>query len=339
MMNANRILVTGANGFVGKRLCTALLQQAFLVRALTRKKEHIESLQNSFGLPQTNLECFSDELTIAKDRGTSLHAIDTVVHLAARVHVMQDKAVNPLLEFRRINLTVTETLARQAAAAGVRRFIYLSSLKVNGEETAYSSANNYQSYSEKDIPKPQDPYGQSKWEAEQALHKISQETGLEIVIIRPPLVYGSGVKGNFSSLLKIITKGIPLPLASVKNLRSFIYVENLVDAIITCIIKPAAAGQTYFVSDAVPISTPRLIQEITNALNQPTRLLPFPPTLIRAFAAITGKSNAVQRLLGSLVIDSAKIQRELGWQPRYTIQEALHRDFAPRKQMHETIIC
>jgi nucleoside-diphosphate-sugar epimerase len=257
-------------------------------------------------------------LSISSDTDWSivLIGVDVVVHLAARVHVMHDTAVDPLAEFRQVNVAGTERLARMASEAGVRRFIYLSSVKVNGE-------GNVIPYTEHDTPVPEDPYAISKWEAEEVLQKVSRETGLEVVILRPPLVYGPQVKANFLRMLEVVKRGIPLPLASINNRRSLIYLGNLVDAIITCINHHKAAGQTYLVSDGEEVSTPELIRQVAVALGKPARLFPFPPSFMKLAGSIIGKSDAVERLLGSLVVDSSKIRRELGWMPPYTMEEGL----------------
>ena len=252
------------------------------------------------------------------DWQAALNGVEVVIHLAARVHVMKDTSVDPLAEFRRVNVQGTENLARQAVRAGVRRLVYVSSIKVNGEGTSGS-----QGYSERDTPAPQDAYGISKWEAEQALHRVAQETGLEVVIVRPPLVYGPGVKGNFISLLAAVGKGIPLPLASTDNARSLVYVGNLVDALIACATHPAAAGQTYLVSDGAPVSTATLVEKIAGALDCRSRSFYFPPVLMRAAAALLGRSAQIDRLFGSLRVDDEKIRRELGWIPPYTLEQGL----------------
>jgi nucleoside-diphosphate-sugar epimerase len=258
------------------------------------------------------------EINGATDWGGVLRDVDIVIHLAARVHVMHDVASDPLEEFRRVNVAGTERLARSAVASGVKRLVYVSSIKVNGEAT-----NGATKFSEVDSPCPQDPYGVSKYEAEQALHRISEETGLEVVIVRPPLVYGAGVKGNFIQMLKVLAKGVPLPLASVHNRRSLVYVENLADALIACAIHPAAAGQTYLVSDGEDISTSQLLRSLGDALGAPARLIPCPPTLLNLAGRLTGRTAQVERLLGSLQVDSGKIRRQLDWTPPYTLQQGL----------------
>lgn len=302
-----KILVTGANGFLGKVLCLELRASGLTVRAAVRT-------ENFSGSDVVRVSAIDDKT----DWTDALRDIVVVIHLAARVHVMTDKASNPLAEFRRVNVAGTENLARQAAHAGVKRLVYVSSIKVNGEATDGTGK-----FCELDVPDPQDPYGVSKYEAEQALHRVAAETGLEVVIVRPPLVYGAGVKGNFAQMLKVLARGIPLPLATVNNRRSLIYVGNLVDTLMLCATHPKAAGQTYLVSDGEDISTPDLLRQLGDAMGHPARLLPCPQALLTLAGRMTGKADQIERLLGSLRIDSGKIRRELGWTPPYTLQQGL----------------
>ena len=258
----------------------------------------------------------------AIDAGTkwadALRGVDTVIHLAARVHVMKDKAADPLTEFVKVNLYGTANLAQQAARAGVKRLVFVSSVKVNGEQTTEARP-----FAETDEPDPQDPYAVSKLQAEQVLQRISGETGLEVVIVRPPLVYGPGVKGNFFRLLAAIDKGIPLPLAGAHNLRSLVYVGNLVDALIACATHPAAAGQTYLVSDGEDVSTAMLVENIAKALGRNSRSFYFPPGLLRAASTLLGRAEQMDRLFGSLRVNDQKIRSELGWTPPYTLEQGL----------------
>lgn len=304
------MLVTGASGFVGRMLCAELVKRGHSVRAALRTPENFD-IAGCETVKISGIDAHTDW-------NHALHGATTVIHLAARVHVMRDDASDPLEEFRRVNVAGTEHLARSAAANGVKRFVYVSSIKVNGEETSGEKV-----FTEVDAPSPQDPYGVSKWEAEQALHRVSQETGLEVVIVRPPLVYGSGVKGNFAQMLRMLSKDIPLPLASIDNLRSLVYVGNLADALILCAIHPAAAGQTYLVSDGEDISTSELLRQLGVALGHPARLFPCPPAILILSGRLMGKSDQIGRLLGSLRVDSGKIRRELKWNSPYTLLEGL----------------
>lgn len=309
-MNERRYLVTGASGFVGHFLCGRLVELGIPVRGIFRS----DPTDLMAGVEQSIIGGIDGQTNWV----SALQGIDVVIHLAARVHVMSDDAADPLAEFRRINTVGTEHLARCAAASGVKRLVYVSSIKVNGEQTKEDHK-----FSEIDTPAPQDPYGISKWEAEQALHRIAHETGLEVVIVRPPLVYGPGVKGNFISLLAAIDRGIPLPLAGAGNARSLLYVGNLVDALIACATHPAAVGQTYLVSDGEAVSTAILVDKIAQSLERGSRAFYFPPGLLRAAAALLGRSAQVDRLFGSLQVSDGKIRRELSWSPPYTLEQGL----------------
>jgi len=303
------LLVTGGSGFVGRALCTELLARRFDIRAA----------QRTLNLPIDGNDAIVisaiDEKT---DWTNALRGIDVVIHLAARVHVMHDHSSDPLEDFRKVNVAGSDNLAREAARAGVKRLVYVSSIKVNGEATIGEDV-----FSEKSPPNPQDPYGVSKCEAEQALHRVAVETGLDVVIVRPPLVYGAGVKGNFAQMINVLRKGIPLPLASVDNMRSLVYVGNLVDALILCATHPAAAGKTYLVSDGENISTPELLRQLGDAMDCPARLCSCPAVLLKLAGRLTGRAEQIERLLGSLQVDSGKIRRELGWMPPYTLIQGL----------------
>ena len=256
------------------------------------------------------------DVSAATDWGADLQGIDTVVHLAARVHVMKDSSAEPLQAYREVNVQGTERLARQAADRGVKRFIFLSTVKVNGEEKR-------KAYTESDRPSPMDSYGISKMEAELKLRKIAAETGMAVVILRPPLVYGPGVKANFLKLLQTVDRRMPLPFAGVKNQRSLIYVDNLVDAIVSCVLHPNAPGQTFLVSDGKDVSTPELIRMIAAALQKQPRLFRFPALALYIVGRLTGKGPAVDRLIGSLTVDTGKIKNELGWTAPFTLEEGL----------------
>lgn len=304
-----KILLTGANGFVGRSHTTELFK---------RNMPFITSSRSIVALSDDVMHFQASAVDGNTDWSQALVGIDVVIHLAARVHLMRDHAVDPLAEFLEVNLHGTANLALQAAKAGVKRFVYVSSIKVNGEYTEAGHA-----FDESSDAHPQDAYAISKWQAEQALHQISQETGMEVVIVRPPLVYGPGVKANFAKLLKLVDRGIPMPLGNVRNSRSLVYVGNLVDALIACASHPAAAGQTYLISDGEDVSTPQLIHALAEALHRPDRLFSLPINLMRRAASLVGKSAAVDRLTQSFVIDSSKIREELGWRPPYSMAQGL----------------
>ena len=306
-MKTASILVTGASGFVGKSLCAELFQQGHVIVAAVRSAN-------------TQIDDFErvivGSIDSATDWSATLRNMDIVIHLAARVHVMDDSAVDPLAEFRKVNVEGTLHLALQSAKAGVKRFIFISSVKVNGEQTVKNK-----SFTEFDTANPQDTYGVSKHEAEQGLKRIAEETGMEVVIIRPPLVYGAGVKANFASMLKIIKRGIPLPLGAIHNKRSFVYVGNLVSLILRCVDHPAAANQTFLVSDGHDISTTDLMRGCALALGVKPRLLPVPQRLIEVCAALIGKRDVAQRLCGNLQVDISKARTLLGWAPPISVAD------------------
>lgn len=312
-MNA-LVLVTGANGFVGASLCRRLCAEGICVRGGVRGRSSIQADTGSDG-GAFDWVVLHDQSTESETQ-QALQGVQAVIHLAARVHIMEDRAADPLGEFRRVNRDWTERLARAAARQGVRRFVYMSSIKVNGEESGAP-------FTDLDAPNPQDPYGVSKWEAEQALAAVSSETGLETVVVRSPLVYGPGVGGNFLQLLKTLRTGLPLPLALVENRRSLICLGNLVDALIRCAQDKRAAGRTYLVSDGEDLSTPELIQRLAKALGVRARLWSFPLPLLRLIGQVLGKSMVIDRLLESLQIDSSGIRRELDWRPPCSVDEGL----------------
>jgi UDP-glucose 4-epimerase len=260
------------------------------------------------------------DLTSYNDWGHALKGISVVVHAAARVHVMNDTATDPLIEFRRVNLQGTLNLARQAATSGVRRFVFISSIKVNGEATVLGSP-----FFADDVPTPLDAYGVSKMEAEQGLRQIAADTGMEVVIIRPPLVYGPGVKANFAALMRAVQRGWLLPLGAVYNQRSLVALDNLVDFIITCTTHPLAANQTFLVSDGQDLSTTQLIREMAQAAGVTARLLPVPVPWLRAAARVLGKADSVDRLCGNLQVDISKARTLLGWMPPVSVTEGLRR--------------
>ncbi|MDE2091048.1 MAG: SDR family oxidoreductase [Gammaproteobacteria bacterium] len=322
----HNILVTGANGFVGSALCRELMAHGHALRRVVRRADdpsHLSPLPEGEGI--ANLTFQEGEAVVVPvgdinpdtDWSDALDQADCVVHLAARVHVMKDTAGDPLAEFRRTNTAATEHLARCAAQAGVRRLVFMSSIKVNGEETMNAP------FTESDPACPGDPYGVSKWEAELALARVAADTGLEIVILRPPLIYGPGVKGNFLALLKAVARGVPLPLASVNNHRSLLYLGNAVDALALAMTHPAAAGRTFLLSDGQDVSTPELIRWLAVEMDVPGRLLHCPPFLLRLAGRMLGKADSVSRLADSLQVDSSAIRRELGWAPPYSLEQGL----------------
>lgn len=312
LSSAQTVLVTGASGFVGRALCEVLSGERYRVRGTVRSAETI-SPSNRPGvefIAVGPLGCNTGWQRVCSN-------VDYIVHLAARTHFIGETSSNALEEYRRINVEGTRQVARIAAHSGVRRFIYVSSIKVNGESTGARA------FSAEDPPGPEDAYGISKWEAEQALFHIASESGMEVIILRPPLVYGPGVKGNFLRLLGLIMSGTPLPLASIHNRRSLIYVGNLADAIVSCMVSATAAGKTYLVGDGDDVSTPHLIRLLATALGVPARLFPFPQVLFKVGGAMLGKSGAVTRLTGSLQIDIGKIRNDLSWRPPFSLADGI----------------
>lgn len=308
MTSPRQVLVTGAGGFVGQTLCEALRHSGYAVRRAVRALGYEDQGTQTVAV---------GSMTAETEWLSALGGVDAVVHLAARTHVTGEATDGVLAKYRQVNVEATERLARMAAASGVKRLVFVSSIKVNGERTSDHP------FTENDAPLPEDAYGISKWEAEQALGRIANQTGLGIVVLRSPLVYGPGVKGNFLRLMALVVRGYPLPLASVHNRRGLIYVGNLVNAIIACLEQPAAAGKTYLVSDGEDLSTPDLIRAIASALGMRARLFPCPATLLMIGAALLGKSREVDRLVGSLQVDSSRIRSELAWQPRITLAQGM----------------
>jgi nucleoside-diphosphate-sugar epimerase len=305
-------LVTGANGFVGSALCARLRRDGVHVRGAVR------SLSSQ---PEGAEAVATGSLSSETDWTAALKNVDQIVHLAARVHIMNDKSTDPLADFRRVNIEGTAKLVSQAAAAGVRRFVFLSSIKVNGEFT-----EAWQPFTADDVPAPEDPYGVSKHEAEQLLRRIAVETGMEMVIIRPPLVYGPGVKANFESMMRWLTRGVPLPLAAVnQNRRSLVALDNLIDLIVTCLNHPAAANQTFLASDGEDLSTADLLSRMGAALGHPARLFYVPTALLKLGTAMVNKPGIYQRLCGSLQLDITKTRQLLDWTPPISVDEGLRR--------------
>jgi nucleoside-diphosphate-sugar epimerase len=305
-----RVLVTGGQGLVGKAVAMRLLAQGLKVRVSTRGKLtdadfHLEFVQTT-------------GLGSATDWRSAVQGVDVLVHCAARVHVMRDTETDPLAEYRAVNVEGSLGLARQAAAAGARRFVFVSSIKVNGEATLPGFP-----FTADGAPSPQDAYSLSKHEAELGLRQLAADTGIEVVIIRPPLVYGPGVKANFASMMHWLQRGVLLPLGAIHNQRSLIALDNLVDLIFTCLTHPAAANQTFLVSDGEDMSTTQLLMRMGAALGKPARLIPIPVLALKLSAALVGKSEFAQRLCGSLQIDMRKTQELLGWRPPFSVEESL----------------
>lgn len=303
------MLVTGADGFVGRAVCPILSDKGFAVRAAVRRVN-----EHAARLPCEGVVAVGDIGTVSAE---AFDGVDAVVHLAGRAHVLRETAEDPRAEFRRVNAFGTEHLARMAASAGAKRFVYISSIGVHGRVT------RDRPFDEEDPPSPHNAYAASKWEGERALHRVAAETGLEAVVLRPPLMYGPQVKANFLRLMEVVVRGLPLPFGSVRNNRSLLYVYNLADAIAACVERPEAAGETFLISDGEDVSTPELVRRISRALGRTSRLLPFPPRLMRAAARLAGKQAMVEQLVDSLVIDGGRIKHVLGWRPPYTVEEGL----------------
>jgi len=301
------IIITGLSGFVGSSLLKPL------------------ALHNITALGRTKLATFDGEFHFVELDGSSSYSDylknnDVLIHCAARVHVMAEKTSDSLADFRQINVSGTLNLARQAASVGIKRFIFISSIKVNGECTQTGLQ-----FSPSDIPAPQDPYSVSKYEAEQGLQEIAKITGMEVVIIRPPLVYVEGVKGNFYSLLKLAKTGFPLPFGAIRNKRSMVYLDNLTDFIVKCIEHPKAANEIFLISDGNDLSIPMLIKYLRLSMVKPIRLLPVPVWLFALIGWVTGKTAVIERLCGSLQVDSSKASTLLNWTPPYTVKQGLQK--------------
>lgn len=305
------VLVTGANGFVGRAVVAHLTRRTDgRVRGAVRRCE---------AAPSNGMDVVAvGELSEATDWSRALEGMDAVVHTAARVHQMRETAPDPLAEFRRVNAAATLHLAEQAARHGVRRFVFVSSVKVNG---GYSPKDR--PYRADDAPQANDPYGISKLEAEEGLWALARRTGLEVVVVRPVLVYGPGVKANFEAMMRSLQRGLPLPLGGVRNRRSLVALHNLVDLIATVLVHPKAAGEVFMASDGEDVSTPDLLRRTAAAMGVRVRLLPIPERLIWILAKLFGKTHVAQRLCGSLQVDIGKNRELLGWMPPVGIDAAL----------------
>lgn len=307
-----KILITGVNGFVGRAVWRRLEAQPGVSAVGSVRTPEIAKKNKKW--------VSMGELTASADWTVLLEGVDAVVHIAARVHVLNEVATDPLAEFRRINVDGTMQLARQAAAAGAKRFVFVSSIKVNGESTTRGCP-----FRPDDIPSPSDPYGVSKHEAESALRDLALSSGMELVIVRPPLVYGPGVKANFAAMMRWLSRGVPLPLGAIENRRSLVALENLVDLLVLCIQHPAAGGQTFLVSDGEDVSTTQLLREMGSALGCKARLIPLPAAWLEWGASLIGKREVARRLCGSLQVDIEKTRTVLQWQPPISMAEGLKR--------------
>ena len=306
---ANILAVTGANGFVGRALCAEAVKRGMMVRGITRSPCILPPGVENVVVGNVDGDTQWEQ---------ALAGCDVVVHLAARVHIMHDKSVDPLAEFRRVNTQGTIRLAQCAVEAGVSRLVNVSSIGVNGPSTR----DNLE-FTDQDVPDPHNPYSLSKWEAEQALQRIALQGQIEVVTVRPPLIYGPGVGGNFLRLLGAVYRGIPLPLGMTRNFRDLLYVGNLADFLIVCASHPTAPGNTYLVSDGTPVSTHTLLRGLARALGVKARLFPVPPFLLQTLGNLTGYTAEFERLLSSLRVDSGKVCRELGWYPPFTLRDGL----------------
>lgn len=306
------ILVTGGNGFLGRAFSISAIAAGYKVRIVARKKVNYCDISP---------DCIQvSDLLSTTEWSSALLGVESIVHCAARVHIMREVEHDPLKAFRAVNVEGTLNLAHQAALSGVKRFIFISSIKVNGESTVLGNA-----FTESNMPNPGDAYAQSKYEAELGLKRIGLQTGMEIVIIRPTLVYGPGVKANFLSMMNWLQWGFPLPLGGItNNLRSFVFIDNLVDMIICCINHPAAANQIFLVSDDGDLSTMGLLQRMALALGRPSKLIAVPPALITLGARLVGRADVAQRLCGSLQVDIKKSKDLLAWSPPVSVDEGLH---------------
>lgn len=310
-----KLLITGANGFIGSGLCQALARRGVPYIPCVR--------QLGIDWRHTATPFEIGDLSKNLNWKPALAGCDVVIHLAARVHVMHEGKKDPWSSYRAANVDATMQLAAQAKEEGVRRFVYVSSIKVNGERTFG------QPFSADDMPAPEDAYGRSKLEAERALAAWSQSTGVELVIVRPPLVYGPGVKANFARLIHAVKAGLPLPLGAIHNARSMVGLDNLVDFLVLCAKHPAAANSTWLISDNQDVSTSELIRLIAGAMHRPARLLPVPASLLAACASALGRRPAAGRLLDSLQVNISPALNRLGWQPPFSLETGIERAVAP----------
>ncbi len=315
MDNRKKVLVTGANGFIGRNLCAYLKEKGYIVRAAVRS-----NVRDISGVDEYVRVGDVNEST---DWTKALQNVDCVIHLSGRAHIMNEHASDSASAYHRINVLGTQRLAEQAAQGGVKRFIFVSSVKVNGEQTLSQSSAQDSCFTEESRPDPKDYYSVSKLEAEKKLIAVCRNSGMEEIVLRLPLVYGPGVKANFLQLIRLVDKGIPLPFGSVRNKRSFIYIGNLCDIIGLCLVHPAAAQQLFLVSDGTDLSTPQLISIIAEALKKKAFLLPCSVSILRMIGLLTGQSAAIRRLTDSLCVSATKLSTLLGWKPSFSIEESI----------------
>ena len=312
MIKKKRVLITGGTGFIGQFVLNALKDSDYFHPVVAvRNDSGIEGLE-SYGL---------GSFDAATDWSVALADVDVVIHCAARAHVVKENAIDSMTIYRTVNRDVTVNLAMQAAAKGVKRFIFLSSIGVNGNHTGALP------FRPEDTPSPTEPYAITKAEAEQALKYVQQKTGMEVVIVRPPLVYGPNAPGNFGLLIRAVQNGLPLPLGDVENRRTLVSVWNLVDLIRVCIDHPAAANQVFLAGDGQDVSTTELLRGVGRAMGKPARLIPVPAGMLMFGAGLLGKKAVAQRLLGSLQVDISKARNLLGWEPPLSVEEGLRRCF------------
>lgn len=316
-MSQQHILVTGANGFVGRPLCNQLRQSAFQVTQVGRAPDSADG----------GAYCQVVSIDGTTDWSTILDEVEVVIHLAARVHVMQENLVDPIVAYWQTNVEGTLNLARQALNAGVKRFIFVSSIKVNGEQSFPGKP-----FTAEDMPMPEDAYGKSKREAEQGLLALAKDSNMAVVIIRPPLVYGPGVKGNFSTMIKLLQTGLPLPFGAIANQRSLVAIDNLIHLIMVCINHPAAANQVFLVSDGEDLSTTALLRRLALAAGVSSRLIPLPAALVNFVFSVLGQKKMAGRTLGSLQVDISKTREVLGWQPPLTVEQGLRNCFPTKAE-------